>query len=177
MPQHDFSSRHLVRLLTVSKHYLCHWKVFGMNLLKINMKYLSFVASNWFPWSFSIHLQLRILNLLYNLFPGLPAPHPSRPKGIEDVISYFSEALATSLPLPPSPKTRRLISSVTGDCIPPIPCLDGDFVVEEGFRVFGRQVLVAGGTELFDAYSALLLTALIDVGLIEVISYAYLCIN
>ncbi|VDD80031.1 unnamed protein product [Mesocestoides corti] len=114
----------------------------------------------------SSKLRILVLSLLYNLFPGIPAPLPNvaGENTIDKVLAGLSSALLTGLAYPLEHfQSKRQPSA--NECFPPFPYLDGDFVVEEGMRVF--PVVQAAGTDILEAHSSLLLCSLVESGLFE----------
>lgn len=101
-----------------------------------------------------------MLNVLYNLFPGVPVLAPTSPADdtANAIAGDLSSALYTGLPYPLSSQQQQQQS--------PFPYLDGDFVVEEGLRLF--PLVQPVGTDILEAHSALLLCCFAQAGLFEV---------
>lgn len=138
------------------------------------------------------------MDLLFDLFPAWPKPHPST-KDIDPAILGLSEALAncapTALPVvqvdvrsgdgcSKSAKFRTVIeldrtngpSVLPRRCSPPTAWdIQGGFVAAEGLRVFPRPACVSSGLDLMDSYSALLLATLIQAGIYEVMGAYLFC--
>lgn len=113
--------------------------------------------------------------MLYNLFPGVPAPAPFIPTTdtAHAVMDDFSSALYTGLPYPPiayrgrgRQENQSQSQKNAAECLPPFPYLDGDFVVEEGLRLY--PFFQSAGTDILEAHSALVLSCLVQAGLFEV---------
>ncbi|KAL5103379.1 hypothetical protein TcWFU_004901 [Taenia crassiceps] len=103
-------------------------------------------------------LRALVLNVLYNLFPGVPAPAPTGPANdtANATVGDLSSALYTGLPHPLSSQQQQQSS---------FPYLNGDFVVEEGLRLF--PLVQSAGTDILEAHSALLLCCFAQAGLFE----------
>ncbi|VDK37735.1 unnamed protein product [Taenia asiatica] len=106
----------------------------------------------------TIFFQALVLSLLYNLFPGVPALAPTSPADdtANAIAGDLSSALYTGLPYPLSSRQQQQSS---------FPYLDGDFVVEEGLRLF--PFAQSAGTNILEAHSALLLCCFAQAGLFE----------
>ncbi|CUT99596.1 rapamycin insensitive companion of mTOR [Echinococcus multilocularis] len=110
----------------------------------------------------SSKIRALVLNVLYNLFPGVPALIRTNPADdtANSIAGDLSSALYTGLPYPLAshhPGRRQQQS--------PFPYLDGDFVVEEGLRLF--PLVQSAGTDVLEAHSALLLCSFAQAGLFE----------
>ncbi|VUZ43209.1 unnamed protein product [Hymenolepis diminuta] len=122
----------------------------------------------------SSKLRAQVLSMLYNLFPGVPAPAPFIPTTdtAHAVMDDFSSALYTGLPYPPMAyrgrgrqENQSQSQKSVAECLPPFPYLDGDFVVEEGLRLY--PFFQPAGTDILEAHSALVLSCLVQAGLFE----------
>nr|VZI22481.1 unnamed protein product [Spirometra erinaceieuropaei] len=124
----------------------------------------------------SSKLRLRILCLLYSLLPGLPFPCLSTVAvGTMMQQSRQRRQCQQQYQLDVSRLVQALHPALSNATPEPFPNLDGDFVVDEGFRLFDRprHRLCAsfggggGGTCLREAHTSLLLCLLTNAGLLE----------
>ncbi|BHF75669.1 hypothetical protein SprV_0501876500 [Sparganum proliferum] len=124
----------------------------------------------------SSKLRLRILCLLYSLLPGLPFPFLSTVAvGTMMQQSRQRRQCQQQYRLDVSRLVQALRPALPNATPEPFPNLDGDFVVDEGFRLFDRprHRLCAsfggggGGTCLREAHTSLLLCLLTNAGLFE----------
>ncbi|VDM31550.1 unnamed protein product [Hydatigera taeniaeformis] len=112
----------------------------------------------------SSKLRALVLNVLYNLFPGVPAPTLTSPADdtANAIAGGLSLALYTALPYPPASHHQEGRQQQQQSSF---PYLDGDFVVEEGLRLF--PLVQSAGTDILEAHSALLLCSFAQAGLFE----------
>ncbi|EUB60785.1 hypothetical protein EGR_04411 [Echinococcus granulosus] len=141
----------------VSKHPAQIFEMVLLALLRLSAEsqYGRRVVDSWV-------FQALVLNVLYNLFPGVPALIRTNPADdtANAIAGDLSSALYTGLPYPLAshhPGRRQQQS--------PFPYLDGDFVVEEGLRLF--PLVQSAGTDVLEAHSALLLCCFAQAGLFE----------
>lgn len=132
-------------------------------------KVLTLLGPINYPLFTALSPQAIVLGVLYNSFPGVPAPAPaSSPNSatLDGALGGLASALAMGLAYPLDVYRARAHHNSVGECLPPFPHLDCDFVVEEGLRVLAR--VQTCGTDLLEAHSALLLCVMAEAGLFEV---------
>ncbi|VDN13187.1 unnamed protein product [Dibothriocephalus latus] len=101
----------------------------------------------------SSKLRLRILCLLYSLLPGLPFPHLPTASGAQQ-FPLQRRKFQQQYQLDVSRLVQTLRRTALSNATPPepFPNLDGDFVVDEGCRLFGRpRYRLAGASGLVSA--------------------------